>query len=361
MTDYILGIETSCDETAAAIVGSDGGIRANIVASQVEDHRRHGGVVPEVAARAHLARIDAVVGDALGEAGMGMEAIDAVAATNGPGLIGGVMVGSVAGRAIAFGLGVPFYAINHLEGHALTARLDGSVDFPYLLLLVSGGHTQLLEVEAPGRYRRLGTTMDDAAGEAFDKSAKIMGLGMPGGPAIEAAAKGGNDRAFQLPRPLAGKPGCHFSFSGMKTAVLTAWKGAAGDGRDGGPPEGLVADLAASLQRAVADSLADRSVRAMAMFRERHPDAEAPGFVAAGGVAANARVRETLASAAGENGFAFHAPPPGLCTDNAAMIAWAAVERRAAGMADDGLDAEPLPRWPLDPGAAPPPGRGVRP
>ena len=361
MTDYILGIETSCDETAAAIVGSDGAIRSNIVSSQIEDHRRHGGVVPEVAARAHLARIDMVISEALNAAGMEMGAIDAVAATNGPGLIGGVMVGSVAGRAIAFGQGVPFYAINHLEGHALSARLAAPLDFPYLLLLVSGGHTQLLEVSAPGRYRRLGTTMDDAAGEAFDKSAKIMGLGMPGGPAIEAAAKGGDDRAFELPRPLAGRPGCHFSFSGLKTAVLTAWNGKLGGSPDGKPPEGLVADLAASLQRAVAESLADRSGSAMASFREHHVEVAHPCFVVAGGVAANETVRSKLASTAEENGFGFHAPPVGLCTDNAAMIAWAAVERRAAGLPEDGLDSEPVPRWPLDPNAAPPPGRGARP
>ena len=361
MTDYILGIETSCDETAAAIVGSDGVIRSNIVSSQVGDHRRHGGVVPEVAARAHLARIDTVVGDAFDQAGMSMDAIDAVAATNGPGLIGGVLVGSVAGKAIALGRGVPFYAINHLEGHALTVRLTDSIAFPYLLLLVSGGHTQLLEVAAPGRYRRVGTTMDDAAGEAFDKSAKIMGLGMPGGPAIEAAAKDGDDRAFQLPRPLVGKPGCHFSFSGMKTAVLTAWRDALAASPDGKPPERLVADLSASLQRAMAESLAGQSVKAMELFRERHPDVARPGFVVAGGVAANGCVRSMLSTAAAEANFGFFAPPVELCTDNAAMIAWAAAERRAAGLPDDGLDAEPRPRWPLDPDAAPPPGRGVKP
>ena len=360
MTDFILGIETSCDETAAAVVGSDGAILANIVSSQVDDHRRHGGIVPEVAARAHLDRIDGVVRDAIDGAGMAMEDIGAVAATSGPGLIGGVLVGSVAGRAIALGLGVPFYAVNHLEGHALTVRLVDSVAFPYLLLLVSGGHTQLLEVGGAGRYRRLGTTLDDAAGEAFDKSAKIMGLGMPGGPAVENAARNGDDRAFGLPRPLEGRPGCHFSFSGMKTAVLTAWRDALGEDPGKDPPEGLIADLSASLQRAVAESLAGQSAKAMALFREHHPGVERPGFVVAGGVAANACVRSALAERAEGNGFGFFAPPVELCTDNAAMIAWAAVERRAAGLPDDGLDAEPKPRWPLDPDAAPPPGRGVR-
>ena len=360
MTDTILGIETSCDETAAAVVGSDGAILANVVSSQVDDHRRHGGVVPEVAARAHLSRIDGVVRAALEGAGIPMEGIDAVAATSGPGLIGGVLVGSVAGKAIALGRGIPFYAVNHLEGHALSARLVDSIDFPYLLLLVSGGHTQLLEVEGAGRYRRLGTTLDDAAGEAFDKSAKIMGLGMPGGPAVEEAARGGDDGAFKLPRPLEGRPGCHFSFSGMKTAVLTAWRDALGGSPGGEPPEGLVADLSASLQRAVAESLAGQSAKAMALFRDRHPEVARPGFVVAGGVAANGRVRSALASRAEGNGFGFFAPPVELCTDNAAMIAWAAVERRAAGLPDDGLDAEARPRWPLDPDAAPPPGRGVR-
>ncbi|CAI8421364.1 MAG: tRNA (adenosine(37)-N6)-threonylcarbamoyltransferase complex transferase subunit TsaD [SAR116 cluster bacterium MED-G04] len=360
VTDYILGIETSCDETAAAIVGSDGAIRANIVASQISEHQRHGGVVPEVAARAHLSQIGRVIDEAFATAGMDMTGISAVAATGGPGLIGGVLVGAVAAKAMAFGQGVPFYAINHLEGHALSARLTEGVEFPFLLLLVSGGHTQLLEVVSPGQYHRLGTTLDDAAGEAFDKSAKVMGLGMPGGPAIESAAAMGDDRAVTLPRPLAGKPGCHFSFSGMKTAVLTAWRGAIADLPEGHERQARIADLAASLQRAVGDSLAGQSAKAMAMFRERHPHQQQPGFVVAGGVAANRTIRSMLAQKADENGFGFFAPPPQLCTDNAAMIAWAAMERRNAGLPADGLDFEPRPRWPLDPEAAPPPGRNNR-
>ena len=361
MTDLVLGIETSCDETAAAVVAGDGSIHANIVASQIADHSRYGGVVPEVAARAHLGLIDGVIAAALEEAGISITDLDAVAATGGPGLIGGVLVGTVTAKAIALGRNIPFHAINHLEGHALSARLTEKVQFPYLLLLVSGGHTQLLEVTAPGQYRRYGTTMDDAAGEAFDKSAKILGLGMPGGPAIEKAAAGGNADVFDLPRPLRNKPGCHFSFSGLKTAVATAHEKSIAPLADEMARQQATADLAASLQAAIADSLASRSKRAMQQFTTRFATHASPDFVVAGGVAANSLVRQRLETVAKAEGFAFHAPPAGLCTDNAAMIAWAAIERARAGLAPDTLDFNPRPRWPLDPDASPPPGRGVKP
>ncbi|XDZ65328.1 tRNA (adenosine(37)-N6)-threonylcarbamoyltransferase complex transferase subunit TsaD [Alphaproteobacteria bacterium LSUCC0684] len=359
VADMFLGIETSCDETAAAVVSSDGKIYSNIIASQIDDHARHGGVVPEVAARAHLTLIDKVVEDALSEAGIGMDEIQAVAATGGPGLIGGVLVGTMAAKAISLGCDIPFFAINHLEGHALTARLTAGVPFPYLMLLVSGGHTQLLAVKGPGKYVRYGTTLDDAAGEAFDKSAQILGLGMPGGPKIELAARSGNDRAFSLPRPLENKPGCHFSFSGMKTAIRTAYLKYIEPLPHGEEREAKVADLAASLERAIAESLSSRSERAMRQFSREHRVMN-PAFVVAGGVGANAKVRARLQEVAEKHEFTFHAPPPKLCTDNAVMIAWAAIERQKAGDRGDALTFTPRPRWPLDPDAVSPAGRGVR-
>lgn len=343
----MLGIESSCDETAAAIVQSDGSILASEIASQMEVHAAHGGVVPEIAARAHLDAIDNVITAALDHAGVSLADIDGVAATGGPGLIGGVVVGTVAAKAIATARGLPYYAVNHLEGHALSPRLVAPVTFPYLLLLVSGGHTQLLAVHGPGRYERYGTTMDDAAGEAFDKSAKIMGLGYPGGPAIERAAAQGDASHIRLPRPLKGADHCHFSFSGLKTAVATRFA-ALGDDEAG------IADLSASLQAAIADCLADRAKRAMARFALAHGPAT---LVIAGGVAANKAIFARLETEAEKAGFALSVPPGWLCTDNAAMIAWAALERR--GVPDE-LDFAPRPRWPLDPDAAPPPGRGVR-
>ena len=353
-TFLMLGIESSCDETAAALVKSDGTILASEIASQMEVHAAHGGVVPEIAARAHLDAIDSVIGGAMEKAGVTMGDLDGVAATGGPGLIGGVVVGTVAAKAIATARGIPYYAVNHLEGHALSPRLVDKVGFPYLLLLVSGGHTQLLAVHAPGIYERYGTTMDDAAGEAFDKSAKIMGLGYPGGPAIERIAANGKAGLVQLPRPLRGADHCHFSFSGLKTAVATrlaaieAGDGEAGDGEAG------IADLAAALQAAIADCLADRARRAMARFADAHGPAT---LVIAGGVAANKAIFTRLETEAGKAGFALSVPPAWLCTDNAAMIAWAALERKDR---PDDLDFAPRPRWPLDPDAAPPPGRGVR-
>jgi N6-L-threonylcarbamoyladenine synthase len=356
--DLILGIETSCDETAAAVVSSDGTIKANIIASQLDDHRAYGGVVPEVAARAHLGLIDEVIGRAMQEAGADYKTLKAVAATGGPGLIGGVLVGTVAAKAIAAAGDIPYFAVNHLEGHALTARLTarcgGGIDFPYLLLLVSGGHTQLLAVSAPGQYKRYGTTLDDAAGEAFDKSAKILGLDLPGGPSIEALAKGGNDMAFDLPRPLVHKPGCDFSFSGLKTAVLTAYQNHIAPLADDCDSQSRIADLAASLERTIAEILTARSQKAMRRFKDEHPAKAEAAFVLAGGVGANLRVRASLAELATDEGFKFNAPPVALCTDNAVMIAWAAAERLAAGLPADGLDFAPRPRWPLDSDAMPP-------
>ncbi|NWG46950.1 MAG: tRNA (adenosine(37)-N6)-threonylcarbamoyltransferase complex transferase subunit TsaD [Alphaproteobacteria bacterium] len=346
---HVLGIETSCDETAAAVVHAapDGTARilANIVASQLDVHAPYGGVVPELAARAHVETLGPIIETALAEAGLAPGGLDAVAATAGPGLIGGVLVGLTAGKAFALARGLPFLGINHLEGHALSVRLIEPVAFPYLLLLVSGGHCQLLIVDGPGRYERLGTTMDDAAGEAFDKGAKLLGLPYPGGPAIERTARAGRAGAIALPRPLLGRPGADFSFSGLKTALRLAL-----DAPEGAPAP-RTADLAAGLQAAIADCLVDRTRNAMAMMRESRA-APAPALVVAGGVAANTLIRERLAGAASEAGFAFVAPPVALCTDNAAMIAWAGIERLRAGLAHD-PDIAARPRWPLDDRAAP--------
>ncbi|MEQ8968497.1 MAG: tRNA (adenosine(37)-N6)-threonylcarbamoyltransferase complex transferase subunit TsaD, partial [Azospirillaceae bacterium] len=297
----VLGIETSCDETASAVVDGDRRIRANVVLSQLDEHAPYGGVVPEVAARAHLAHLSGLVRRALAEAGTDAAGLDAVAATGGPGLIGGVMVGVMTAKALAAARGLPFLAVNHLEAHALTARLTDGLDFPYLLLLVSGGHCQLLVVEGVGRYRRLGTTIDDAVGEAFDKTAKMLGLGYPGGPAVERLAAEGDAARFALPRPMVGRPGCDFSFSGLKTAVrqCLADLPAAGEGAPGAPPPIArrdAADLAAGFQEAVGDVLADRTARAVARFRAEHPSGGA--LVVAGGVAANRALRARLAEAA---------------------------------------------------------------
>jgi N6-L-threonylcarbamoyladenine synthase len=353
----VLGIETSCDETAAAVVtdAGDKRILANLVRSQLDEHRPYGGVVPEIAARAHLETLDPLIAGALAEAGLGFADLDGVAFTGGPGLIGGVIVGTMAAKAIALVRGLPLVAVNHLEGHALTARLTDSVAFPYLLLLVSGGHCQLLAVEAVGRYKRLGTTIDDAAGEAFDKSAKLLGLGYPGGPLIERAAVAGDAARFDLPRPMKGRPGCDLSFSGLKTAVRQIVERLTRDGADLEPRD--VADLAAALQAAIGDSLVDRTENAIAMFRARHPAGRS--LVVAGGVAANRALRSRLAVLAASRDMAFIAPPVALCTDNAAMIAWAGLERLRLGLTDD-LAFAPRPRWPLDPDAAPAIGAGVK-
>lgn len=350
-TGPVLGIETSCDETAAAVVTADRRILSSIVLSQIDEHRLYGGVVPEIAARAHLDHLDAVIAEAMREAGIGFGELAAVAATGGPGLIGGVLVGATTAKAIALVHDLPFLGINHLEGHALTARLTDGIDYPYLLLLVSGGHCQLLAVEGVGRYRRLGTTIDDAAGEAFDKTAKLLGLGYPGGPAVERAAAAGDPARFDLPRPMLGRPGCDFSFSGLKTAVRRRAE-ELGDGLD----DRARADLAAGFQAAVAASLVDRAGHAIAMFGDRYGGGRA--FVVAGGVAANRTLRAALDGLAERHGMPFVAPPLALCTDNAAMIAWAGQERLALGLVD-GLDFRPRPRWPLDPDAAPSIGAGA--
>lgn len=350
----ILGIETSCDETAAAVVDERRVIRSDLVLSQTMLHAPHGGIVPEIAARAHLEHIDGVIARALAEAKLGFADLDGIAATGGPGLIGGVIVGVTTGKAIALARGLPFLAINHLEGHALSARLSDDVAFPYLLLLVSGGHCQLLIVEGVGRYTRLGTTIDDASGEAFDKIAKLLGLGYPGGPAIERAAAGGDAARFRFPRPLKGRPGCDFSFAGLKTAVRHAVEALAANGALS-PQD--VADVAASFQAAVVDSLADRTARAVEIFSNRYPAGRS--LVVAGGVAANSALRERLNRLAADRGLALIAPPARLCTDNAAMIAWAGVERLQLGFVD-GLDFSPRPRWPLDPNALAAQGAGVK-
>jgi len=340
----ILGIESSCDETAVALVTSERRIVAQRVAGQEAAHRPYGGVVPEIAARAHVEILPDLVEEVLGESGVRLAQVDAIAATAGPGLIGGVMVGLVAGKGLALSAGKPLVAVNHLEGHALSPLLiDPDLAFPYLLLLVSGGHCQLLSVEGLGRYRRLATTIDDAAGEAFDKTAKLLGLGYPGGPAVERLAKSGDCAAVPLPRPLVGKPEPHFSFAGLKSAVLRA--------RDSG--RWRAEDIAASFQQAVVDCLVDRTVRAL----ESAPEATA--LVTAGGVAANGAIRSALTELARARGLPFVAPPLWLCTDNAAMIAWAGALRFEAGLID-GLEAPARARWPLDPEAEKVRGAGVK-
>ena len=334
----VLGIETSCDETAVAVVEAPaddqplGRILANVVYSQLTEHRRFGGVVPEIAARAHLERLDGLVTDALSKAGLELADLDGIAATGGPGLIGGVMVGVMTAKAIAYAHDKPFLAINHLEGHALSARLTEDVAFPFLLLLVSGGHCQLLTVRGPGDFTRLGTTIDDAVGECFDKTAKLLGLGFPGGPAVEHAAMTGDATRFKLPRPMWRKPGCDFSFSGLKTAVRQTAETLPKDDTQ------AVADLCASFQRSVGDVLVDRCSNALA-------SAPSVTLVVAGGVAANAYLRGRLE----QLGVRLVAPPVRLCTDNGAMIAWAGIERLRRGMTDQ-LDFAPRPRWPLDAG-----------
>ncbi|MGI8931898.1 MAG: tRNA (adenosine(37)-N6)-threonylcarbamoyltransferase complex transferase subunit TsaD [Sphingomicrobium sp.] len=339
----ILALESSCDDSAAALVTSDRQILAQAVVGQHDAHRPFGGVVPEIAARAHVEILPGLIRQILSEADISIGEVDAIAATAGPGLIGGVMVGLLAGKGLALSAGKPLIAVNHLEGHALSPRLvDPKLHFPYLLLLASGGHCQLLEVRGVGDYRRLATTIDDAAGEAFDKAAKLLGLDYPGGPAIEALAKDGDPEAVPLPRPLVGTNEPHFSFAGLKGAVQRAVASAAHR------PE----DIAASFQHAVVDCFVDRTRRALGA-------SDAPSLVVAGGVAANASVRAALQQLAEDEGRAFSVPPGWLCTDNAAMIGWAGAERFAAGLVD-GLDAPARARWPLDPDGEAVRGAGVK-
>jgi len=342
----ILGIETSCDETAASVILRDsdgkGHILGDVVLSQLEEHSAYGGVVPEIAARAHVEALDTLIEEALLRAGVTLADIDAIAATSGPGLIGGLIVGLMTGKAIARATGKPLYAVNHLEGHALTARLTDGLSFPYLMLLVSGGHTQLILVKGVGEYERWGTTIDDALGEAFDKTAKLLGLAYPGGPAVERAALAGNPQRFDFPRPLVGDARLDFSFSGLKTAVRQAAQSLEP------VTEQDIADICASFQRAISRTLKDRVGRGLKRFKAEHAGVARPALVVAGGVAANQMLRSTLQTLCAQSGFDFIAPPLSLCTDNAAMIAWAGAERLAAGMVADGLDVAPRSRWPLD-------------
>lgn len=344
-TFTVLGIETSCDETAAAIVRGrapgPGEILSNVVFTQLEEHRPYGGVVPEIAARAHVEMLDAVVEQALGGAGTGLAAIDAVAATAGPGLIGGVMVGLTTAKALALAAQKPLVAVNHLEAHALTARLMDGAPFPYLLLLISGGHCQLLAVMAVGRFRVYGTTIDDAVGEAFDKTAKLLGLAYPGGPAIEGLAKDGDPARYALPRPMLGRESADFSFAGLKTAVRQLVRSVAAVS---------AADVAASFQQAVADVLIDRTSVALRRFRAEFGSA-VPRLVVAGGVAANAALRAAFARLCADEGVVLNLPPARFCTDNAAMVAWAGIERTELGLFDD-LSVSPVARWPLADAAA---------
>jgi N6-L-threonylcarbamoyladenine synthase len=355
----VLGIETSCDETAAAVVetGADGAGRivSNVVLSQIAEHAAFGGVVPEIAARAHVEALDGTVAAALSDARCTLADLDAVAVTSGPGLIGGLIVGVMTAKALAAASGLPMITVNHLEGHALTARLTDGLAFPYLLLLVSGGHTQVVLVEGVGRYRRWGTTIDDALGEAFDKTAKLLGLPYPGGPSVERAAAGGSAQRFRFPRPLRGEARPDFSFSGLKTAVRQQANAIAPlSDRD-------VADICAGFQAAVTETLTERLGISLERFRTQYPDLAEPALVVAGGVAANEAIRTALLDLCAARGFRFVAPPARLCADNAAMIAWAGIERLRCGLTDaDAMSSAPRPRWPLDEVSAPVIGSGKR-
>ena len=361
MAMNVLGIETSCDETAAAIVTDTREIRSNVVLSQLETHAVYGGVVPEIAARAHLEHIDKVIQAALSDADITFDDLDGVAATCGPGLIGGVMIGMMSAKAIAAAKGIPFIAINHLEGHALTPRLSDNIAFPYLLLLVSGGHTQILVAEDVGVYKRWGTTLDDAAGECLDKSAKMMGLPYPGGPNVERIAKNCKNpvaaiKRFPLPSPLKGRKGHDFSFSGLKTSIRTHVEKLPEGDLD--PKD--VADLSYALQNKTAKILANRCGSAMERFLQEYGDkTDSPTLVICGGVSANQTIRTTLNDLAQKHGMTINAPPLPLCGDNGAMIAWAGIERLQRGQ-NDPLNFQARPRWPLDPTAAPRHGAGVK-
>lgn len=340
MTEKIvMGIESSCDETACSLVNNRGEILSSVVWSQYDEHRRFGGVVPEIAARAHLEKCDILIKEALTKAGKDFTDLSAIAVAGGPGLIGGVLVGVMTAKAIAFCHNLPFIAVNHLEGHALTARLSHPVQFPYLLLLTSGGHCQILIVQGVGKYKKLGATIDDSAGEAFDKVAKMLDIGYPGGPNLEKRAALGNPKRFQFPVPMRGRAGCDFSFSGLKTAVRICIE------RQENLTEQDKNDICASFQAAVIKQIEDRLKHAIATFKEMHP--VATDLVVAGGVAANKAIRAKLQEMADKNGLTFSAPPIHLCTDNGVMIAWAGMERHQLGLHDT-FDFKARPRWPLD-------------
>jgi len=352
----LLGIESSCDDTAAAVVRHIDGrstILSSVVEGQTTLHAEFGGVVPEIAARAHAERVDLCVEQALGQAGLTLSQIDGIAVTAGPGLIGGVLAGVMCAKGLSAATGLPLIGVNHLAGHALTPRLTDGLDFPYLMLLVSGGHCQFLIVEGPDSFRRLGGTIDDAPGEAFDKTARLLGLPQPGGPEVEKAARSGDPKRVPLPRPLLDRPGCDMSFSGLKTALLRARDAAVAE--QGGLRKQDQADLAASFQLAVTDILTEKSRRAIDEYLALRPSS--PAFAVAGGVAANQSIRAALEALCSVSEVAFLAPPLALCTDNAAMIAHAGIERFALGDRD-GLSLSARPRWPLDSNAAPMLGAG---
>jgi tRNA N6-adenosine threonylcarbamoyltransferase len=348
----VLGLESSCDETAAAVVTADGRILSNVVLSQIDEHAPFGGVVPEIAARAHVTQMDRIVAQAMREANVDYKDLSGVAATAGPGLIGGVLVGLMTAKAIAVVTDIPLIGVNHLEGHALTVRMTDGIAFPYLLLLVSGGHSQILVVEGVGKFRRLGTTIDDAVGEAFDKTAKMLELGFPGGPAVEKAARNGDPDRFKLPRPMKGRPGCDFSFSGLKTAVRQALANLGDIVSDQDK-----CDLAASFQKAATDALINRVKQALKIYKADYP--QGINIVIAGGVAANQCLRTQLDALAADNNYKLVVPHPRLCTDNGAMIAWAGLERLRLGQTDT-LDLAARARWPLDPNAEPAPFAGSK-
>lgn len=353
----ILGIESSCDETAVAIVSEDKNILSNTILTQFDEHSPYGGVVPEIAARSHIDHLSRLVEQSLNEAKIEFDDLSAVAVTSGPGLIGGVMVGLMTAKSIAFARNLPLISVNHLEGHALSIRLTEDVEFSYLLLLVSGGHCQLLVVKGVGDYQRLGTTIDDAAGEAFDKTAKVLGLGYPGGPAVEKAARSGDPERFKFPRPLKGKPGSNFSFSGLKSAVVRA-RDELCENQDGTLTKQDICDLAASFQMALCDAIIDRVKNSIDYYLE-HYTPKYHILVVAGGVAANGEVKTRLSALCDEYGFELKAPPMALCTDNAAMIAWAGVEKWRK-KEFSALDIGAVARWPLDPDAPKATGAGIK-